>query len=195
MNIQHYSVLDGRGFVKLVDFGLAKRILSRSYTFCGSPRYCAPEMVTGKGHNKGVDWWALGVVLFESLYAMSPFDDNCDDVELFRRIASAPLEFPQYPSVSKNAKSFITELLKKDQAHRLGALANGSEGCMKHFWFRNIEWNDMKSQDVRPPYVPKPYVQSEDKAASATVDVPPMHSNLTKYSPEEDPLKGWDDAF
>ena len=77
-------MMDMDGHVKLVDFGLAKRILARSYTFCGSPRYCAPEMVTGKGHNKAVDWWALGVVLFETLFAMSPFDDNCDDVELFR---------------------------------------------------------------------------------------------------------------
>ena len=192
-------VLDERGYIKLVDFGLAKRILSRSYTFCGSPRYCAPEMVTGKGHNKAVDWWALGVVLYESLYAMSPFDDNCDDVELFRRIASAPLEFPSYPSVSKKAKSFISKLLKKDQLHRLGALANGSKGCMDHEWFnsgsRPIDWDAMRKQAVSAPYVPKPYNPAEDKTASESVDVPPMHSVLTKYRPDADPMKGWDEAF
>lgn len=152
-------------------------------------------MVTGKGHHKAVDWWALGVVLFESLYAMSPFDDNCDDVELFRRIASAPLEFPQYPSVSRHGKDFITHLLKKDQMHRLGALANGSKGCMSHNWFSAINWEDLKNQDVNPPYVPKSYSQSEDKAASASVDVPPMHANLVKYRPGQDPMKGWDEAF
>ncbi len=152
-------------------------------------------MVTGKGHHKGVDWWALGVVLYESLYAMSPFDDNCDDVELFRRIASAPLEFPSYPSVSRKAKSFISALLKKDQLHRLGALASGSKGCMDHPWFEKINWDDMKNQSSPAPYVPKSYNQEEDKSASDSVDVPPMHSILTKYRPDIDPMKGWDEAF
>ena len=188
-------VIDSKGYVKLVDFGLAKRILARSYTFCGSPRYCAPEMVTGKGHNKGVDWWALGVVLFETLFAMSPFDDNCDDVELFRRIANEPLEFPGYPQLQPNCTDFITQLLNKDSTKRLGALADGSDGCMKHAWFSDMNWGDLRAQTLKSPIVPTPYKQSEDKSASDAVEVPEMHSVLTKYRQSTDPQAGWTDAF
>jgi len=188
-------VVDSKGYVKLVDFGLAKRILARSYTFCGSPRYCAPEMVTGKGHNKGVDWWALGVVLFETLFAMSPFDDNCDDVELFRRIANEPLEFPEYPKLQPKCRDFITELLQKDHTKRLGALADGSDGCIKHQWFSNLNWNDLRAQKMSSPIKVDPYKQSEDKSASDAVEVPEMHSVLTKYRSSTDPMVGWDDAF
>lgn len=188
-------VVDSKGYVKLVDFGLAKRILARSYTFCGSPRYCAPEMVTGKGHNKGVDWWALGVVLFETLFAMSPFDDNCDDVELFRRIANEPLEFPEYPKLQPKCRDFITQLLQKDHTKRLGALADGSDGCIKHQWFSNLNWNDLRAQKMSSPIKVDPYKQSEDKSASDAVEVPEMHSVLTKYRSSTDPMVGWDDAF
>ena len=95
----------------------------------------------------------------------------------------------------RKAKSFISALLKKDQLHRLGALASGSKGCMDHPWFEKINWDDMKNQSSPAPYVPKSYNQEEDKSASDSVDVPPMHSILTKYRPDIDPMKGWDDAF
>ena len=188
-------VIDGSGYVKLVDFGLAKRILGRSYTFCGSPRYCAPEMVTGKGHNKGVDWWALGVVLYEMLFALSPFDDNCDDVELFRRISMQPLEFPEYPTPQPQCVNFITQLLAKDSSKRLGCLAEGSNGCMKHPWFSVYDWDKVRAQTMKSPITPTPYQQKDDKFASENVEVPEMHSVLTKYRPSQDPMKGWDDTF
>ncbi len=188
-------VLDARGYIKMVDFGLAKRILHRSYTFCGSPRYCAPEMVTGKGHSRAVDWWALGVVIFESLFAMSPFDDNCDDVELFRRIANAPLVFPDYPPVSNQAQKFIGALLHKDHNHRLGNLANGSDGCIQHQWFNDFDWAGLKNQTLGAPYVPPAYNQAQDQAASENVDVPEMHSTLTPYNPSADDQAGWDEVF
>ena len=68
-------LIDEMGYIKVCDFGFAKVIADRSYTLCGTPEYLAPELVLGKGHNKGVDLWALGILIYEMLFKFTPFND------------------------------------------------------------------------------------------------------------------------
>jgi protein kinase X len=87
--------------LKICDFGSAKKIIDRSYSLCGTPNYLAPEIIMGYGHNKGVDWWALGILIFEFLSGYPPFNDS-NPFDIYRRIAFGYFEFPS--SVSMNAR-------------------------------------------------------------------------------------------
>lgn len=81
------------GHLRITDFGFAKKIIDRSYTLCGTPEYLAPEIIMGQGHNHGVDWWALGVLLYEMLSGYPPFYD-ANPYDIYRRIAVGYFEFP-----------------------------------------------------------------------------------------------------
>lgn len=69
-------MIDKNGYIKIIDFGFAKEVVDKTYTLCGTPEYLAPELVIGKGHNKGVDYWALGILIYEMLVGYSPFSDR-----------------------------------------------------------------------------------------------------------------------
>lgn len=69
------------GYLKLTDFGFAKLCPSKTYTLCGTPQYIAPEIIMNKGHGKAVDWWALGIFIYEMLHGIDPFDAT-DTVEI-----------------------------------------------------------------------------------------------------------------
>jgi protein kinase A len=109
------------GHLKITDFGFAKRIPAgtRTYTLCGTPEYLAPEVIMNMGHSHGVDWWSLGVLLFEMLAGYPPFYDT-NIYETYRKITIGKYEFPQ--SVPMNARSLISMLLQIDPNRRLGCL-------------------------------------------------------------------------
>lgn len=109
-------------YLVLADFGLSKQIKDRSYTLCGTPEYLAPEILNHKGYGSSVDWWALGVLVYEMIIGFTPFYAE-EPMEIFENILKKKVLFTM--SVSGSAKSFMKRLLKKKQIKRFGGMENG----------------------------------------------------------------------
>ncbi|WVW78402.1 hypothetical protein I302_100356 [Kwoniella bestiolae CBS 10118] len=146
-------LLDYSGNIALCDFGLCKLNMSASdttNTFCGTPEYLAPELLSGHGYTKCVDWWTLGVLLYEMLTGLPPFyDENTN--EMYRKILSDPLRFPD--SMGSEARSLLTQLLNRDPARRLGV--NGAQEIKDHpFFARHIKFQKLWNKQIQPPFKP-----------------------------------------
>ncbi|CAD6571770.1 MAG: hypothetical protein TREMPRED_000366 [Tremellales sp. Tagirdzhanova-0007] len=146
-------LLDYRGNIALCDFGLCKLNMSASdttNTFCGTPEYLAPELLSGHGYTKCVDWWTLGVLLYEMLTGLPPFyDENTN--EMYRKILSDPLRFPD--EVSGEARSLLAALLDRDPARRLGV--RGAQDIKNHpFFSRHIDFKKLWQKATPPPFKP-----------------------------------------
>lgn len=149
-------LLDKNGHLKITDFGFAKKLTDRTWTLCGTPEYLAPEIIQSKGHNKAVDWWALGVLIYEMLMGHPPFyDDN--PFGIYERILSGKIEWSRH--IDATAKDLIKRLLVQDRTKRLGNMKNGTEDVKRHRWFKNINWKDVLLRKLKPPFVPT--VESE----------------------------------
>jgi len=150
-------LLDYTGHIALCDFGLCKLNMSeteKTNTFCGTPEYIAPELLESHGYTKTVDWWTLGVLLYEMMTGLPPFYDENVNV-MYQRILSDPLQFP--PDIPQEARSVMTGLLQRNPAHRLGA--NGGEEIKRHpFFAKYIDWHLLMAKKIQPPF--KPSVES-----------------------------------
>ena len=110
-------LIDREGHVKITDFGFAKVVKDKTFTLCGTPEYLAPEIIQSKGHNKNVDWWALGVLVFEMLAGYPPFyDDN--PMGIYQKIMDGYYEFP--PHIEPKARDLVKSFLCADRSLRLG---------------------------------------------------------------------------
>jgi len=146
-------LLDDLGHVCLTDFGLSKDLApeDKSHTFCGTPEYLAPEIVKGEGHDKAVDWWSLGILLYELTVGIPPFySQNVN--EMYNKIQHGVLRFP--PFLSDSCKSLIVALLNRDPKARLGS-RDDVEDLKAHPFFREINWSKMMAKEIDPPYKPK----------------------------------------
>ncbi|OIW28209.1 Pkinase-domain-containing protein [Coniochaeta ligniaria NRRL 30616] len=147
-------LLDYQGHIALCDFGLCKLDMKdedRTNTFCGTPEYLAPELLLGQGYNKTVDWWTLGVLLYEMLTGLPPFyDENTN--EMYRKILGEPLHFPGPEVVPPAAKDLLTKLLNRDPQQRLGA--NGSAEIKAHPFFHAIDWRKLLQRKYEPAFKP-----------------------------------------
>ncbi|KAL7866265.1 hypothetical protein SRHO_G00115120 [Serrasalmus rhombeus] len=145
-------LLDREGHIKLTDFGFAKKVVDRTCTLCGTPEYLAPEVIQGKGHGLAVDWWALGVLIFEMLSGYPPFfDDN--PFGIYQKVLAAKLNFPRH--LDFYVKDLIKKLLVVDKTKRLGNLRGGAEDVKKHRWFRSIDWDVVPQRRLKPTIIPK----------------------------------------
>jgi serine/threonine protein kinase len=144
-------LLDEMGHIKLADFGLAKdhvtEVDSGATSLCGTPEYLAPEVLARKGHGTAVDWWGLGMVLYEMLTGLPPWYTR-NRQELFARIREAPLEIPKY--LSPDAASLIALLLHRDPEKRLGS--RGAAEVKSHRYFKSVDWDGLLWAD--PPFKP-----------------------------------------
>jgi serum/glucocorticoid-regulated kinase 2 len=152
-------LLDYTGHIALCDFGLCKLNMAqddKTNTFCGTPEYLAPELLIGQGYTKVVDWWTLGVLLYEMLYGLPPFySENTN--EMYRKILNDPLRIPNLEAegifVSQEAQHILTRLLDRDPLQRLGA--NGAEEIRQHPFFRSIDWNRLYRRQIIPAFRPQ----------------------------------------
>ncbi|TEY63620.1 hypothetical protein BOTCAL_0153g00070 [Botryotinia calthae] len=151
-------LLDAEGHIKLVDFGFAKRLGNReTYTLCGTPEYLAPEVIQSKGHTTAVDWWALGILIYEFLTGYPPFWHS-NPIEIYKqassRIVSKPVSFPAEPAISPAAKDIIRQFCTLDRSHRLGNISGGAARVKDHPFFQGVIWEDVYYRKYRGPIIP-----------------------------------------
>uniref|UniRef100_A0A3B1IXN3 Ribosomal protein S6 kinase n=1 Tax=Astyanax mexicanus TaxID=7994 RepID=A0A3B1IXN3_ASTMX len=141
-------LLDANGHIVLTDFGLSKEFdeVERAYSICGTIEYMAPEIVEGgeSGHDKAVDWWSLGVLMYELMTGGSPFTVDGDEnshSDIAKRILKRD---PPYPKdMGPLAKDIIQGLLIKDPKKRLGSGPSGAENVKSHAFYQKINWEDL----------------------------------------------------
>merc|ERR1719276_273156 len=149
-------LIDSFGYCVLVDLGFAKVVMDKTYTLCGTPEYLAPEIILSKGHDKGVDYWALGVLIYEMLVGRSPFYSyGTDQVSLFKRIVQVKYSFPPGGIVNEMAQDLIQRLIVRRQANRFGCLARGDMDIRDHSWFNVIDVDKLLHKKVPAPWVPR----------------------------------------
>jgi serine/threonine protein kinase len=151
-------VMDVNGYVKLVDFGLAKQLISgKTWTLCGTPDYLAPEIILNEGHDLSVDYWALGVLIFEMVVGAPPFYAE-DPMEVYEKILSGNPAMPSY--FTRNLTDLLKKLLRSQQSKRLGNTRGGTAAVVKHKWFSSFDWAGLETGDTVAPF--KPTLGSND---------------------------------
>ncbi|XP_055503223.1 cGMP-dependent protein kinase 1 [Leucoraja erinacea] len=181
-------ILDHRGYAKLVDFGFAKKIGfgKKTWTFCGTPEYVAPEIILNKGHDISADYWSLGILMYELLTGSPPFSGP-DPMKTYNIILRGidMIEFPK--KITKNAANLIKKLCRDNPSERLGNLKNGVKDIQKHKWFEGFNWDGLRKGTLTPPIVPN-------------VTSPTDTSNFDSFpedndEPPPDDDSGWDADF
>ncbi|MBN3312384.1 KS6B2 kinase, partial [Atractosteus spatula] len=188
-------MLNQHGHIKLTDFGLCKESIhegSVTHTFCGTIEYMAPEILMRSGHNRAVDWWSLGALMYDMLTGSPPFTAE-NRKKTIDKILKCKLSLPPYLTVDARdllkksrfcgaLNSYILfwslQLLKKSPVQRLGSSKADCGDIQKHPFFRHINWDDLLNRKVEPPY--KPCLQSEE-------DVSQFDTRFTRQTPVDSP--------
>ncbi len=148
-------LLDEQGYLRLADFGMAKKIVNneKALSFCGTPEYLAPEIISGEGYDYNIDWWSLGIILYEMLCGVPPFyAENLD--KMYEIIQNTEATFPTDIYLSDEAKDIINKLLKKNVKNRLGYVS-GIVEIKNHPFFKSIDFQAIENKKVESPFVPK----------------------------------------
>lgn len=144
-------LLDRNGHIKITDFGFAKEVETVTWTLCGTPDYIAPEVITTKPYNKSVDWWSLGILIYEMLAGYTPFYDQ-SPMNTYEKILVGKVYYPSY--FHPDAVDLLTKLITADLTRRLGNLQGGAEDIRNHPWFSEVVWEKLLLKDIETPYEP-----------------------------------------
>eukprot|EP01135_Chromosphaera_perkinsii_P000659 Nk52_evm26s147 gene=Nk52_evmTU26s147 len=167
-------LIDSKGYLKITDFGFAKKVEARTWTLCGTPEYLAPEIILSRGYNHTVDWWALGILIYEMVAGYPPFFAD-SPIKIYEAIVSGELLFPEIETqrdfgdgrgpqrirkqlFSPQLKNLISQLLSRDLTTRLGNMRNGYWDIIKHPWFMSaglapFDWVSCMNRQLPAPYL------------------------------------------
>jgi len=147
-------LIDSTGYLKVTDYGFAKKLVTgKSYTMCGTPEYLAPEIINQNGHGHAVDWWALGVLIFEMCTQDTPFGAE-DQMMILNNINTITINWLSAKHLSVKCKELIKKLLVKNPAKRLGSLKGGVNDIKNNAWFADFDWKALANRTMKAPYVP-----------------------------------------
>ncbi|XP_060773666.1 protein kinase C, eta, b isoform X3 [Neoarius graeffei] len=172
-------LLDKDGHCKLADFGMCKEGIidgALTATFCGTPDYIAPEIILEEPYGMCVDWWAMGVLLFEMLCGHAPFEAETED-ELFECILRDEVIYSSW--LSNEAEDILRGFLMKDASHRLGCIKRdgGEEAITAHPFFRDLDWEKLRNRELEPPF--KPRIKSSEDVNNFDPDFTQEEPTLT----------------
>lgn len=180
-------LLDKDGYIKMVDFGFSKNVENgrKTWTFCGTPEYVAPEIILNKGHDRAVDFWALGILMYELLAGTPPFTAS-DPMKTYNIILRGfdQIDVPRH--VNRTAVTLMKRFCRENPVERIGYQKDGVNDIKKHRWFQGFDWEGLSAMTLTPPIKP-------------LVSGPSDTSNFDKYPRDEaipaDELSGWDKDF
>ena len=190
-------LLDNKGYLKITDFGFAKIINDRTYTLCGTPDYLAPEVIAGSGHSKAVDWWTLGVLLYEMLASYPPFYHE-DPMKTYAKIMYGKIIYPKH--FSNDSINIIRSFLMAKPNKRLGIIKGGLYKIQQHLWFKknNFNWELLYQKKLKAPIIPN-IKNREDTSNFEIIDENDIYNDNDSDNDSDNNNNNndtpWDDEF
>ena len=145
-------ILNNNGYIKLSEFIFSKQLKSdMTYSIVGIPEYYSPEMINKSGYNKCIDFWQLGILLYEMLIGKTPFMHS-DPVEIYKKINCGKIYFPK--NINKDAKKIIKQFLNINKNKRLGCTNRGIYEIINHPFYKDFDWEELLYRKMKPPFLP-----------------------------------------
>jgi len=181
-------LLNHKGHLKLTDMGLAKFVIGKTYTTCGTPDYFAPEVIASTGHTNAVDWWALGVLIFELMSGHPPFESPAP-IQIYKKVTAGIGKIPFPAPCQGQVGDLIKQLMKADPSERLPMRRGGPRNIRAHKWFGGFDWKGMEGGTAPVPY--HPVVLTKKDLANFSVS----RADMPRIIDYRDPGTGWDKDF
>ena len=205
-------LLDSDGYLKFVDFGVAKQIENKTNTLAGTPTYMAPEIVKNEYYSFEVDWWSLGILTYEMTVGLDPWDEN-DPIKIYEKIKKGLILFPK--NMDKKLKNFIQHLLIGDPTKRMGTFSSSelkkrekeNENIInksndtkreikkiniyEHIYVKNYPWKELRNKELIPFYTPK--IKKKDDASNFNeYQDDDEEIEIEDISEDKDPFLSWE---